>query len=142
MTTQVEKAEQNVTIIESRLAGMSCREIANLMNTTPATISRRLSDPDVRAVLDTATRELTSYVPEVIEGYADLIRSDSDKIKLEAMRDITKITGIAPTHTTNNFFTQINQQNNNYAESFEKLRGYIEYQQAQLDVIEGEVVDE
>ena len=40
-----------------------------------------------------------------------LLKSENEKINLEASRDVTKITGIMPTNTVNQFLVNINQTN-------------------------------
>jgi hypothetical protein len=124
---------------------MSCEEIAIQFNRDPSTIYKRLKDEDLRAVIIQGTKELAAYIPEVIVGYKGLIRSDNEKIKLEAYRDVLRTTGIMPTHTSNQFFVQINQKNVNLQQNLTTLGGYAEFVAGQAgdngDYVEGESED-
>ena len=138
----IKAAQQIATITESRLQGKSCQQIADELNCHKSTISRKLSDPDVKAIIEQGTRELTAYVPNVVLGYGDLIKSENESIKLKAFQDILKTTGIAPTHTVNTFFTQINQKQVQYVQNTENLKDFMQFVASKEDIPEAEIEDE
>ena len=142
MTTAIQKQEQNGTIAQLRLQGKSYRQIADEIGCGLATINRTLQDEEVKAVLEIGTRQLTSYIPKVVSNYKDFLDSKDDKIKLDAGRDILKITGIAPTHTVNTFFTQINQKQVQYVQNTENLKDFMQFVASKEDIPEAEIEDE
>ena len=108
-----QRISRDLTIAQDRLSGMTYRQIAKRHNLSPRHIGEILNDDEIKDILETGTKQIVALLPKAIDNYSGFLTSENEKIRLEASRDVQKTTGIMPTHTVNQFFTNIlNQQNN------------------------------
>lgn len=101
-------------LINSTLEGKSAHQIASDMGVNQTTVSRTLSKPVVRALLEKAYLDLASLAPEVYTAYSDELRAiptgiDERKLRLAAAKDVSGMIGLSPVRDSHNnvFFTQI-----------------------------------
>ena len=117
MTTQLVKSNpgrsiRDSNIIKDRVAGMTYKQIAEKHGIHFTRVGQILNDEEVKDILTTATNQLAAFIPLVIDNYHKFLESDDNKTKLEAGRDISKMTGILPTHASNQYFVNIMNQHN------------------------------
>ena len=139
------RAERDRTVAEDRLKGMTYAQIAAKHGIVKSTVGEILKDDDIKAILEQGTKELIAFIPKAVDNYNHLLTSDTEKIQLEASRDILKTTGIMPSHTSTQFFTNIYNQTNTISMLDPRIMGVIGSAVGGLldsDVEEAEVVDE
>ena len=117
--------ERDCTIAQDRLKGMTYSQIAEKHGVVKSTVGNILRDDDIKAILEQGTKELIAFIPKAVDNYNHLLTSGTEKIQLEASRDILKTTGIMPSHTSTQFFTNIYNQTNTISMLDPRIMGVI-----------------
>ena len=108
------KAARNLTMVEDRIKGMTCREIGKKHDLSYGQAANILRSKDIKPLIDKTFKDLVSLGSDNIHNnYADLIKSDNESIKLKATQDLVDLMGMKGDRTSPvlNQFIQINQVN-------------------------------
>lgn len=107
---------RDVMIAYERLQGNTYSQIASKFGISKATVSRTLQDEHIAKIVNEGTKQLVLGIPLAVNNYLDpvdgFLFSPDEKIRLDATRDILKMVGIIPSHTTNNYISNVTQVNN------------------------------
>lgn len=104
---EIARAERNAHIADMALSGLSQSQIAARTGLHHTTISRVLSDAQVKDTLDSTYRYYVSLAPIVQSVFTSLIQSDDPKISADAVKHWHAITGMAPSHSQSIVVQQI-----------------------------------
>ena len=103
---------RDVTIGKDRLEkGLTYRELAEKHGVSLMTISRALNNDEIKDIIEEGTKQALSLIPKAMDNYREFLSDEDKKIRLAATQDISKISGITPSHNTNNMIVQINTGN-------------------------------
>lgn len=102
---------RDLTIAQSRLQGATYRQLAKDYNISFQRVAQILTDPEIKDVLNTGTQEIVKLVPKAIDNYDILLNGKDMGLRHKASQDLLKTVGIMPSHTVNQFFTSIQQDN-------------------------------
>ena len=113
MRKRLNKAQAK-KIVELTTLGLTQVEVAEKTGLSHATISRRLSRPELRAMIQREYEEIVSMAPLVRQVYEKHLRSQPTTDKGEALqvtvaKEVAEMSGMTPTRDTHNntFLTQI-----------------------------------
>lgn len=81
-------------MIADKLLGYNQVEIAEKYGTSQPNVSRILSRKDIKEILDNSASQFVSKIPSVVKAYDDFMTDDDHRIRLEACRDVLKLTGL------------------------------------------------
>ena len=139
------KIARNETIAAEYLSGSPYRAIADNHNLSEGQVCKIVnSDDNCRSIIDQATRLLISKLPDTINNYTTFLSSEDEKIRLEACRDIHKVTGISTSHTPPGVqqFIQINVTGGIDKQLREAYQLKSDHLDSDIDVIDIETVSE
>ena len=110
--TNVVKRDGSVAI--DRLNGLTYKELADKYNIKTSNISRILSKPEIKDVLDTGINYMVALTPLAVNVHLEAMQDNDNKaLKLKAAETIMKTTSIIPSNVTNQTINNIvNIQNN------------------------------
>jgi predicted transcriptional regulator len=104
---------RNLEMATMYFEGAEQKEIAKKYGITQQAVSLALqTDECVKHFIDHASRHQATLLPRVTRCYEKFLTSDDESIQLKACQDITKNTGVAPTHSSTTTINNIMQQNN------------------------------
>jgi len=113
-------SEQSLTyrdnaIAQSKLAGMTYREMAKKYDVSPARICQVLTKPEIKDILDTGTAEMISMIPLAINTHHKAMDNyaNNDTLAVKAAETILKTGAIIPSNTINATINTIYNQTNN-----------------------------
>jgi 2,4-dienoyl-CoA reductase-like NADH-dependent reductase (Old Yellow Enzyme family) len=107
-----ERKRQTRKMVAKRLEGKPYQTIAEETGVSIATVSRRLAEDEAKAILEQGQADLVEMVPTVVNNYREFLADEDKTIRLKASQDITKITGITPTHTQSVYINNLYQTAN------------------------------
>ena len=119
-------AERENAIVQAAIAGGTVREIAAIANTSRMTVSRRLQDRGIRAIIDqcshsmivSGARKAVANVLDVVHRYHEYRKAgdkDRQALSLKYSAKIAESMGVLASPTPSVFVQQIfNQQTNNF----------------------------
>lgn len=105
-----QRAIRDNTIANHRLAGKTYWQIAQKMGCSKGTVQTVLNDEEIKDVLLTGQREMARMVPKAVDNYNSLLKSTDEKIQHNVSKDVLQINRIMPSHTVNQFITNIFDQ--------------------------------
>ena len=112
------KVKRDTLIAEMLCAGADPEEIAvdPRVNLSAGRVRKILSQNHIaRQIFEDAQRSFLQHLPAISKRFVALCNSSSDAISLKAISKYFDIMGVAPTHTTNNFFAPVMVDNSKTA---------------------------
>lgn len=109
------RVRRDLAMVEDRLAGKSYEKIAKLHDISRQRAYQVLTEPENIDILETGKKAFIFLVPKAVDNYEELLCSETEKIKLEASRDVLKTTRIMDAHTRegdNYYFNIMNKHTN------------------------------
>ena len=101
-------------IVQERLAtGSSYRELAAQFGTSPSSIVRTFSKPEIQDILETGMQQQISLIPKAIDTVRELLNDDDKRIRLDSAKIVMQNTGMSPSHTPSTILVRMTQVNNN-----------------------------
>jgi len=107
MSQSKKQQSRDIAIAQERLSGATYKQLATNHGISTTRISQVLSKPAIKDVLESGAQQIISLIPKAIDVYQSLLDKGSDTIKLKASSDILKTTGLAPSHATTQYLTNI-----------------------------------
>jgi len=106
-------ASRDYHIAALSLQGMDSKQIAAQpeINISDRRVRQILTDQQCRNIIDHAIRQQIAATKGINKEFIKLCYHDDPKIKLDAIKQWQKNIGIAPSHTSNVFFTNIYNDN-------------------------------
>ena len=113
IVTNTKTLARDCHIASLSLQGLSSKEIAKRpeINIADRTVRHILSDQQCRNIIDHAIRQQIAATKGINKRFIQLCYHDDPKISLDAIKQWQKNIGIAPSHTSNVFFTNIYNDN-------------------------------
>ena len=88
------------TMAEMILQGLPYSEIAKALNIGKSTVTRRLSKPITRQIVQTTISALSLYAPKVARRLIEMVDDDDRNIRLKAISEYNKIMGLSHAHAS------------------------------------------
>jgi hypothetical protein len=103
--------QRNATIAQLRLTGATVKDIGKQVGLDKSQVSRILSDSQCKAIIDKSLRVYIAHSQGISKRFLQLCYDSDKKISLDAIKHYNQIIGLAGTHTVNQFFANIYQDN-------------------------------
>ena len=105
---------RDLAVVGSRLQGLTYKELAKKYDIKSSNLSRILSKPEIKDVLDAGINHMVSLTPLAVNCHLDAMQDKENKaLGLKAAETILKTTSITPSNVTNQTINNIvNVQNN------------------------------
>lgn len=108
---QKSKIARNYRIANAAAGGKDQKKLAAEYGITRRQVCNILNDSEIKKVVQESTNRLLQLMPDVVTIYQETLQDDDKKLRLDAARDITKISGAAPGNQSV-FIQQIFNQSN------------------------------
>ncbi len=94
------RIKRDNTLALMRADGKTYAEIEKVLGLSKGRIGQLVNhDENVKAMIEDASKIQVSMLPAAMQAHAECIKSDDDKIRLQAAKLTYQNTGIAPSHT-------------------------------------------
>jgi len=132
---------RDLSVAGDRLAGLTYKDLMKKYDIKSSNLSRILSKPEIRDVLETGINHMISLTPLAVNVHIDAMQDKENKtIALKAAETVLKTTSIMPSNVTNQTINNIiNVQKNmvlNPAVASAISNGFNNKDE---DIIEGEI---
>ena len=102
---------RNLSITALSLTGKNQSEIARTVGLSQQQVSQILKDDQCKAIIDKTLRIYIAHSHGIAKRFLQLCYDPDKKISLDAIKHYNQIIGIAGTHTVNQFFANIYNDN-------------------------------
>jgi hypothetical protein len=99
--------EQIKLLTGYRIEGKTFREIKQLTGMSLGTITNKLKDEDAKKIIQDSVKHHIEMLPLTLLRHDDLLLSDDETIALNAVKLSYQITGVMPTHASNQYLINI-----------------------------------
>lgn len=111
MTTAIQKTQQNASIAVLACEGMASKDIAEALNIDRSTVWRGLQTAEAKQIIETAQKITVVETASVAVELNDLCHHSDPAVKLSAIKQHQKITGISPSAINNVYIDKLVQDN-------------------------------
>lgn len=104
----LERTNRNRTMAEDRLHGYTYSELSKKYGLAKSTIYSALNNEQIKEIIEVGQREMVSMAPIAVDNYRQLLRSEDEKIRLQASKEVLQTAGIVQSHTPSAIYMQVN----------------------------------
>ena len=115
MVSEQSLTYRDTAMAQSKLAGMTYREMAKKYNVSPARVCQVLQKSEIKDILDAGTAQMISMIPMAVDTHCKAMMNfeDNDTLAVKAAETILKTGAIIPSNTINATINTIYNQTNN-----------------------------
>jgi transposase len=133
--SDAQREARNALIIADYTAGTAVRDLATKYNLSLAQTYRVVSGDEPQEVIKGIVAKYLTRAEQISDEFLELCEDDDKGIKLKAIQEYHKITGVSPTHTQSTVLQQvINAENVQVNQQMSELAEFFAWKMAQTQI--------